>query len=306
MPTVSKRASKSSLGFPGGWKADLSLLAITAVWGSSFVIVRDTLRELDPLILVGLRFTIATVIMAALLTASRRLKWTRSELWYGLGLGVFLGAGFLLQTVGLTATTAANSAFITGLLVVFTPVFAALTSRSWPEPGNLLAVVVAAAGLATLTYRPESGMSAGDLVTLGCAIAFAWHIVFTARALDGGSADPLRLNLFQFLMVAALSFAAAFARGISSAPVAPSAGAILYLAVFATVGAYFVQTSAQSVSSETKVAVIFTMEPVFAALIAYTVGEEASGPRLWAGGGLIVIAMMAAELLPRARSRRAG
>jgi drug/metabolite transporter (DMT)-like permease len=287
-----------------GWAADLGLVTSTLIWGSSFVIIRDTVRGLDPYALVAYRFWLAAAAMGLILLATRRLGFTRSELRGGLGLGLLLGAGFLTQTLGLTATGAANSAFITGLLVVFTPILAAALGRSAPPLAGWVAVALATSGLALLSLRPEVGLNAGDALTLLCAVFFALHIVFTARTVAPGSVDPLRLNFVQFGAVAALALLFALpGTGARAAPDLPALAAIAYLALLATVFAYFVQTVAQRFTSETKVAIIFTLEPVFAALFAFTVGAEVFTPRMIAGCALILAGMLLAELYPRLSAR---
>jgi drug/metabolite transporter (DMT)-like permease len=283
-----------------GWAADLALVSITVAWGSSFVVIRDTVREVDPFGLVAYRFLLATAVMALALAALRRGWPTGIELRRGAGLGVLLGAGFVSQTLGLTATGAANSAFITGLLVVFTPLFAAALARAAPAAASLAAVLLATAGLALLAFHPEAGLNRGDPITLACAVAFALHIVVTARAMADGVVDALRLNLVQFGTVAIVALAGqAVSAGRPPLPTPPALAAIAYLALAGTVFAYLVQTVAQRYTSETKVALIFTLEPVFAGLFAFTVGGEAFTPRFLAGGALILLAMLLAELYPR-------
>jgi drug/metabolite transporter (DMT)-like permease len=283
--------------------ADLALLAITAVWGFTFTAVKEALDAADPFPFLAVRFALAAVVL--LLVFPRRVF--RANL-RGVGsaalMGVWLTAGYALQTTGLVYTTASKSAFITGLSVVLVPILSFAISRIRPRGGSLAAVLFAAAGLYLLTSPRAGGVSIGDFLTLGCAVAFALHIATTERVAPHH--DPVPLAFWQIVTTAVACSLVAIAspgRGLGLTPW--TLAALLITGILATAAAFLVQTWAQRRTSATHVAVIFTAEPVFAALFSWLVQHEALGPGKLLGGALIVLGMLAAKAgRPRPRCQR--
>jgi drug/metabolite transporter (DMT)-like permease len=275
-------------------RAELALLSITVIWGSTFTITKVLLQGIEPFTYVASRFILASLLFAVLfrkkLTIAETLK-SRA----GLILGMLLFLGFSLQTVGLQFTTASKSAFITGLMVIMTPVLQVIIEKRPPKLGNIIGIALVTVGLYFLTSPEGSEFNIGDLLTLGCALAFALYIVY----LDVFSKDvaPEGLTLAQFLFsgIAGLAIAVAiepleviFTQGLVIA--------ILYLTVFATIVAIYVQTKYQKDTTPTRAAVIFSAEPVFAGIIAYVVLNEVIGALGLLGGGLIVAGVLVSEL----------
>lgn len=275
--------------------AALGLVAVTASWGSTFVVVKDAVERMPVLDFLAVRFAVATAVMVLLRPATMR-RLDPLALRHGGVLGLALGLGFVTQTVGLQHTSAAVSGFITGMYVVFTPLIAAVVLRHPVSGWAWLAVALATGGLALLSLRGFS-VGSGELLTLLCAVFFAVHIVGLGEWSAGHDAYPLAV--VQLAAVAALCGAAAAPGGVTLPPDATTWGAVALTAVAATAFAFVVQTWAQARLSATRAAVIMTAEPVFAGLFAVLLGGEHLGPRTVLGAALVLAAMYLVELGPR-------
>lgn len=271
-----------------------ALVAVTAIWGSTFVMVKDAIATIDVMDFLAWRFGIATVAMVLLRPrAVRRLD--RAGRRAGLLLGLTLGAGYVLQTLGLRTASAATSGFITGMFVVFTPLTAGVLLRRRVGGAAWLAVLLAVGGLALLSLRGWS-VGTGELLTLGCALAFALQIVGLGEW--SRHHDAYALAIVQLAVVAAGCGLVATAGGLDLPDRAGVWLALAVTALLATAFAFVVQTWAQAYLEPTRAAVIMTMEPVFAGLFAVASGD-ALGARELLGGTLIVAAMLAVEIGPR-------
>jgi drug/metabolite transporter (DMT)-like permease len=274
--------------------ADGVLVGVTAIWGASFVVVQDALRLADPFTFLVLRFTLAAAVLTAF---DWRGLLHRRILVAGAALGVLLFVGFITQTAGLQFTTPSRSGFLTGLSVLLVPFVSLLLFRRWPSPPVLLGVALAVAGLWFLT----GGMSAaggetakGDLLTIACAVAFAFYIVLLEPAAQVHRSTPLvavQLWVVAVLALVALPFVP---RHLDPTPALW--WAVLYTGVLSTAVCLLAQTWAQARTSAVRAALIFALEPVFAALWSVLVGRERLGARELTGGTLIVLGIVAAEL----------
>jgi len=276
------------------WGSDTLLLLATAVWGSTFLVVHEALREWSPFLFLALRFTIAALTIAPFVL--RRGGPLQGEaLRAGLHVGGFLFLGFALQTVGLVWTTPTRAAFLTGLSVVLVPSILVVFYRSVPSIGSVLGVVLATLGLALLTGGTEGAVRYGDLLVLGCAFAFAFQIVAVGRY--AGSVGASRLLLGELVVVAAFGWPAAlFLEDPRWSTSAEGWAALLFVSFAATVGALGAQNFAQKYTPATRAAIVFAMEPVFAAAISYLAKGESLSPAGWAGSALILAGMLTAEL----------
>ena len=274
-------------------KADLALLLLTMIWGSTFIITRTTLRDVGPFTLLALRFTIGFCSLA-ILFAGRMRRITRLDIGVGLLLGTMFFAGNALQTSGLRYTNAGTSGFITALSVVIVPPLAAVVLRDRPTMGAIIGIVLATAGLALLSLNDDLTMGYGDLLTLGCAFAFALHIVYISKY--AGQTEPTVMVAVQLALSALLSFAMASATEVIGPLSVNVILAALYLGLLATAFCFVIQVYAQRQTSATHTALIFTMEPVFAAIFAYLVAGETLSGRGLVGCALILAGMLVAEL----------
>jgi len=267
---------------------------MTLIWGSTFVLGKIVLREMPPLQMIAIRFVFSTVVI--FLAAFRSIFPLRlDQLRKGFLLGLFLFLGFVPQTIGLTITSASKSAFITGMMVVFVPLLQIIIERKPPKLGNLAGVVCVVAGLWFLTSPAGSSFNLGDGLSLVCAALFGVYIVY----LDVISNDmsPAQLTFIQVSTNAILSIIAMVF--FESAPLHLSwtgGATLVYLAVFATLLTTFMQTRFQKFTTPTRAVIIFTIEPVFASLIAALVLGEQLGVLGILGGALIIAGVLVSEL----------
>jgi len=274
------------------------LVAVTAVWGWTFVVVKDATAAYGLVGFLALRFAIAAAALAPL--CLRRV--TRRTLLVGGGIGAAMAAGYLLQTWGLQRTTATNCGLITGLFVVFTPMSAWALFRVRMDWTLLLSVAVSLAGMVLLTGQAPGEFRRGDFLTLGCAAAYGVHIALLSRYAREHDARVLALAQ---MLAAAVLFAAVWPL---VEPIArPSAevwGALLVTGVVASALAFYVQTLVQQRLSAVSTAIILTMEPVFAALFGYWLaGDRLTAVQL-AGAAAILAAQVWATAWGLRRSRQ--
>lgn len=273
-----------------------ALLSVTAVWGSTFIILKGALDHVGAADFLAVRFSIAAAVMVGLTGARLRLlgpgQWAR-----GLGLGALYGTAQLLQTVGLRTTDASVSGFITGMYVVLTPLIVLLMGGAPLGRRGLLASGTALAGLACLSLS-GTALSPGAMITLAGSMVYALHIVALGRVARGQEA--MVLTATQMVGIALVCAAAALPGGIGVPATARVWGPVLYMALASGILTMLLQTWAQARMSPTRAAVIMTCEPVFAALFAVALGDESLSARLLVGGGLILVAMLLSEL-PGAR-----
>jgi drug/metabolite transporter (DMT)-like permease len=265
----------------------ISLIAVTAVWGWTFLIVKDSISRMPVMDFLAVRFTVATIAMVALRPTNLR-RISRRQLWRGALLGAMLSMAYITQTYGLLSTPAAVSGFITGMAVVFTPIVSWLLLREVISLKTWLAVALACIGLALLSLHGWS-YGVGELLTLGCALFLAFHIVGLGQW--SSQHEPYNLALIQIATVAVISLLAAAPGGITLPPDTRVWGVIGITAILATSLAFIVQTWAQSLIPPTHIAVVLTMEPVFAGIFAVVIGGEHLTLRT-IGGAVCVLAAM--------------
>jgi len=275
-------------------RAESYLLSITIIWGTTFVLTKFILEDASPFVYVALRFFIASFIFAALFF--RRLRSiSKDGVAKGLVLGVLLFCGFMLQTIGMKYTTASKSAFITGLMVVFTPIFQLIIERKAPKIGNMIGVVFVAGGLFLLTSPKGSELNIGDVLTLMCAVLFSIYTVYLG--VYGKDHDPAHLTFVQFTLTAILAAIAI--------PLLETAHLNLtfdflvnltYLAVMPTVVALYIMAKYQKYTTPTRSAIIYSMEPPIAAVFAFFIIGEYIGMIGVVGGILILTGLIISEL----------
>jgi len=284
---VNGRTEKAAL-------ADGVLVVVTAIWGASFVVVQDAVKLADPFTFLALRFTVGAAVLSV---RDWRALGDRRLLLTGAGLGALLFAGFITQTAGLQYTTPSRSGFLTGLSVLLVPFVGLLLFRKWPSPPVLLGVALAVAGLWLLTggISGSGGVTAkGDLLTIACAVVFAFYIVLLEPAARVHRSTPLvaaQLWVVTLLALLALPFVP---RHLAASPALW--WAVVYTGVLSTAVCLLAQTWAQARTSAVRAALIFALEPVFAAVWSVALGRERLGGRELAGGALIVLGIVAAEL----------
>ena len=283
---------------------EVLLLGATVAWGTTFVVVHDLLPHVSVHLLLALRFTLAAAVLAPLVLL-RRGRPDRRAWKAGAVVGTWLYLGFALQTWGLRGTPPARAAFLTAMYVVAVPVLLVLVWRRTPRPTSVAGVLLASAGLALLTGvgRTGGGLTSSDVAVLAGAVAFALQIL----AVDGWAQriDPLTLLLVEIAVVAALAWPGTLLLETPRlAPMAAVWGGIAGLALVATLGALAAQNYAQPRTTPTRTAVIFSMEPIFAALTSVALGRERLGAVAVAGCVLIVAGVLVAEVPALRRDAR--
>ncbi len=288
------------------WVAELLLATVTVFWGATFPVVKDAVTQVPVLCFLWIRFALAAALLA--LMAGRSLATLDARgIRRGVGLGTLLFLAYLFQTIGLERTTASNAGFITGLNVVWVPLLAGPLLGKPPRPGARLGVALAVAGLALLSWHTPWRVEPGDVLVALCSVFVALHVLGLDALTEGY--DGRALTFVQVATMAVLALAGSAVFEPVTWPRAWTTGlvsAVLITAVFATVYAFWVMTTFQRWTTPTRAALVYTLEPVFAAVFSVWLAGERLTPLGWTGGALIVGGMVAAEALPGRRPRPAG
>lgn len=283
--------------------ADFTLLLVVFVWGSTFVIVQDAISFLTPFSFNAIRFFIAFVILSVIylvFTKKDKLHFTKESIQSGFILGTWLCLGYGFQTFGLLYTTPAKAGFITGLSVVLVPLLSFLLLKYPLNRNIILGVIFAAGGLYMMTMMQSSSFGFGDFLVLLCAVSFAMHIIMTSKYAAKYHAMPL--TILQIGVVSLLSFIGSLLfeqpgkmYQLDVLLQQEVVIGLLVTAILATAFAFLAQTYFQAYTSPTRVALIFALEPVFAALTSYFVINEAFTASMIAGCALILAGIILAE-----------
>jgi drug/metabolite transporter (DMT)-like permease len=281
-------------------RADLALGICAIIWGATFVVIKDALPNISTVAYIAVRFGLAAVIMACVYRrAVRELTW--SAVWAGAQIGLVMFGGYMFQVGGLRQTTPSKAAFVTGMYVVFVPIFLAVFGRRRISPWIWLGVIAAVVGLYFLSV-PQAGFSAlnrGDPIVLGCAVMFALHLIFISRALERHSVAAVSfLQVATTAVLATVLVPLAAATGWEKPRIAWSGFlvfAILATSIGATVICFSLQTWAQKRTSTSHAALLLSLEPVFAAVTSVSLGQEHIGHRMLTGAALILAGILVAE-----------
>lgn len=283
-------------------KADLALLSVVAIWGSTFVFIKDAIQHIQTYNFLALRFGIATLFLA-LFCLKRLPDLSITTIKNGTYLGLMLFGGYAFQTVGLNYTSASNSAFITGFSTVMVPVLSTLMLKKRPQPFAVLGVMLAVAGLGLLSLGNNLSLNIGDVYTLVAAFFFALQIIMIDRYVS--VSDPLILAAVEIGVVALASTLFSVVLEQPEIPVRMNVWlVILVTSLLATTYAFIVQNIAQKYTSPTHTALIFLGEPVFAQACAFLVLGEILTPKQLVGCVLILAGMLAAEFKPMMLQRK--
>jgi drug/metabolite transporter (DMT)-like permease len=268
--------------------APWALLSVSAAWGLAFVVMKDAIERQTVNNFLFSRFVVAVVAMILIRPQCIKL-FNKDLLLRASAAGLFLGSGYILQTLGLKLTGAAITGFITGLYVVFTPLIAAIVLKARITLITWGCVGVATLGLALLSLQGWS-IGLGELLVLGSAFAFGAHIIALGKWSSGR--DAYAMTVVQLAMCAVLTgIASALEGGYQLPPDNGVWATVIFTAVVCTAVAFVIQTWSQAHMSTTKVAVILTMEVVFAAFFAIVFGGETLTLQKALGGVLVVFAM---------------
>jgi drug/metabolite transporter (DMT)-like permease len=277
-------------------KADLLLLSVAIAWGVTFLMVQDAINTTPVYSFLFFRFSLATIIMF-FISYKFFKKINLKTVFYGIILGIFLFSAFATQTFGLTYTQSSIVAFITGLNVIFVPFLTFLFFKDKIKSNVLIATFIAVIGLYLLTMSGSLSFEKGEFLTLICAVLFALQIIFTGKF--SKEVNVFLLVLFQLITVSILSLIfSLFLDNVTFNIPYDFAffKAVIITAIFATVYAFLIQTYMQQFTTATKTAIIFTMEPVSAAIFAYLTANEILTITQFFGAILIILATLVAEI----------
>jgi drug/metabolite transporter (DMT)-like permease len=266
----------------------------TFFWGITFTIVKDAIARVDVFVFLAQRFFAATGVIL-LICLARRRPFTGQALRHGTILGFFLFASYGFQTMALRFTTASNTGFLTGLGVVLVPLLGARFFGHAIAPAVRWGVALAFPGLFLLCTNGALAFNVGDLLAAVCAVCISLHLILTGSYARGS--DVFWLTAVQLGTVSLLSLGFATAAGEPVLAWHPDTlWALIICSLFATVFAFLVQTAVQRVISPAQTALIFCLEPVFAALYAFWAADERLGGYGYLGALLILAGMVVSEL----------
>lgn len=300
------------------YKGESALLTATLIWGATFTIVKMALHDTSPLVFISLRFTLAALILLPFLFKELK-KIAKPVLTGGILLGIFYFLGFATQTIGLNYTSATKSGFITGTFVIFTPLLQIILERKPPSKGSVAGIILVIAGLIFLSSTGTSllsvfseigqGFNAGDFFTLLCAFFFSLYVVYLDIISKKFDYRPL-----VFLQVAVTAVC-----GIFFAVILSSSGleiprmeltqnllfAIGYTSILATIVTTVIMTKYQKLLLPSRAGIIYSLEPIFSAIVAFFVLNEKISNFGFVGGALIFSGLIVSELIDKKNEKAA-
>ena len=281
-------------------RADLLLLLVTLCWGVSYLLMDYSLTDLDPFTLNAFRF-LGAFLIAVLFSWKKLAGVSRTTLKYSLLLGMALLVVYIGATFGVKYTTLSNSGFLCALTVIFTPLIGWLFFRRRPDRKLSVVVLICFIGIALLTLGDDFSINTanlkGDLLCVMCALAYAVDLLFTEKAVNKEDVDPYQLGVFQLGVTGALNLLLSFFFETPHFPqTAQIWGAVLFLSVFCTGVAFVLQPVAQQYTTASHVGVIFALEPVFAAIVAFFFAGEVLSARSYFGAFLMLASIFIMEI----------
>ncbi len=281
-------------------KADLMLVIVTLGWGISYYLMDIALADVDAFTLNAYRF-LGAFFVAALLTFGRIKGVNRQTLKYSAFVGIALFFVYTGATFGVKYTTLSNSGFLCALSVIFVPIFEFLLFRKKPEKKIVFAVIVSLIGIMLLTLEDDFSINTenlkGDLLCVMCAVAYALDLIITDKAVSKPEVNAYQLGVFQLGATGVLMLIMAV---IFEEPHLPGTAAvwqsIIFLSIFCTGIAFIVQAVAQQYTTASHVGIIFTLEPVFAGIVAFLMAGEVLTAREYFGAFIMIGALFIAEI----------
>ena len=284
-------------------RAESLLVLTTAFWGVSYYLTRICLAEMGPLTLNAFRFLSAFAVLSLIYRKNlRALRWESAK--WGVLVGLVLVIVYVAATYGVMYTSLSNAGFISCLAVLITPLIELAVFRKKPGGRLTLSLVLCTAGLALLTLGDGLRFASGDLICLLCSVAYASDIVITDRAVSRPQVDPVGMSVTEIGVTGGVFLALSLLFEQPRLPQTPAVwGAALTLGLFCSGMAFVIQTTQQRYTSPARVALIFTLEPVFSAAVAYFLADERLRPRGYFGAALMIFSLLLTQL-PRREARR--
>ncbi|MGE6513905.1 DMT family transporter [Lysinibacillus sphaericus] len=282
--------------------ADGMLLITAIVWGSGFVITAIALEYLTAYQVMAGRFLLASIILTVLF-GYRLKKATKSVIWKGVLLGTILYIAFALQTVGLQYTTPSKNAFLTAVNVIIVPIIAYAVYKRRIDGYEIIGSIMAVVGIGCLSLQGSMTMNIGDILSLACAVAFAFDIFCTNLFVQ--KEDAIALTIIQFITASFIGILVVISTGEIPATLEKEAiYSIVYLAIFSTTIAYLFQNVANQYTTATKAAIILSTESFFGMVLSVLFLHEVLTGRMIVGAALILLAILIAEIKPAYPKKR--
>jgi drug/metabolite transporter (DMT)-like permease len=279
---------------PSQTMADFWLVTVTVFWGSTFILSKMVLEQIPLVTFLVIRLNIAAITMI-LISLRYKDQLNLKTIREGFILGIFLFLSYFFQMWGIQFTTASNAGFITGLSVVFVPLFSIIFFHDHPKKASLIGVLFATVGLYYLSGGDYLTLNKGDWLVFICALVVPFHVILTGRYAAHNNIyllTAVQLSTIGILSLCLLPLQADPLFVVTSAVFA----LLIYLALFGTVYTFLMQTAMQRYTTATRTALVFSLEPVFAALFAFIVADEVLSSSGWFGGFLILCGMLIAEI----------
>lgn len=277
-------------------KADLLLVTVTFFWGASYYLTDLCSRDLQPMNLTAFRFCIAFLLLCAVFWGHVK-HINRVTLKYSILVGLALTGTYIFYGYGITRTSISNAAFICALPVVATPLLEWLVYRKKPGKKLAVALLLCTVGLALLTLNEDLRPAVGDLLCLCVPVCYSVDLVLTEKAVHQPKVDPLALGVCQLGVVGVITLTCSLLMEQPHLPATPAIwGAALFLSIFCSGVAFVVQSVEQQYTTASHVGLIFTLEPVFAAIVAYFLAHEHLRPRGYIGAVLMLLSLVLMEV----------
>lgn len=281
-------------------KADLMLLLVTLCWGVSYYLVDVSLEDMGSFTLNANRFLIAFVV-AAVIAFPKLRNVSKKTLKYSFILGILLVFVYIGATFGIQYTTLSNTSFLCGLAVVFTPVLSSIVYRKVPDKKLIVVIIMSTVGIALLTLKDNFTVNydnlLGDFLSIMCAFVYAIDLLVTEKAVANEEVDPFQLGVFQLGVTGVLNLVLALILEEPHFPTEPRIwGSVLFLAILCTGVAFIVQAIAQQYTSASHVCVIFSLETVFAGIVAYIFAHEVLTFKSYIGAALMITSIFVMEI----------
>lgn len=277
-------------------KADLSLVMVTLFWGVSYYLMDLCLEDLAPLNLNAFRFLLAFFVLGAVFFKKLR-RVNRTELRWAVAVGLLLTVTYIGATYGVKYTSISNAGFVCALPVVLTPVFDRLVFRRRAGKKLGFALAMCTVGLALMTLGEDFRPAVGDVICLLCAVAYSFDLLLVERAVKNPNVDALRLGVCQLGVVGVVMLVLSLLFEQPHLPSSPRIWAFAaFLGLFCSGVAFVVQAVAQKYTTASHVGLIFTLEPVFSAVVAFAFAGEKLLPRGYLGAALMLLSLVLMEL----------
>lgn len=278
------------------WIADGILVLTAMIWGTGFVVMKNTLDSLPPGAIIMIRYTIASALTAIIFKKHLR-GIGRGDIGRGALVGLLLSAAYIVQTIGLSHTTAGKNAFLTTVYVLLVPFISFFIFRQKLRPASFIAAALMLLGIGFLSLDGESGgLNIGDLLTIGSGSLFAAHIIAVERCQKKTDTYALIVLQFAFSAAFAAGYHLLFERGMPLVVNAGVIGGMLYLSVFSTTIAMSLQNIGQSMAPSSHAAILLSLESVFGALASCLILGEVVTPKMLMGFAVIFAALVVNEM----------